>query len=145
MQTAGSGEVAGSRVGGLSSRSCEAIRPPLKLRRHAGRGGACGANVHSKFARGVASRQDSRQITSLNRGDASRGLCARSSPPLPIFPAQLQGTLTEGQREGGWSRGLAGGKVETRDSAESLCPARIETSARRRERKRPLSLVSRVH
>lgn len=36
MQTAGSGEVAGSRVGGLSSRSCEAIRPPLKLQRHAG-------------------------------------------------------------------------------------------------------------
>lgn len=36
MQTAGSGEVAGSRVGGLSSRSCEAIRPPLKLQRHTG-------------------------------------------------------------------------------------------------------------
>lgn len=47
MQTAGSSEVAGSRVGGLSSRSCEAIRPPLKLRRHAG-GWRCGAGCSTR-------------------------------------------------------------------------------------------------
>lgn len=54
MQTAGSGEVAGSRVGGLSSRSCEAIRPPLKLRRYAGSGDGgedvCDAGV--QYSRG---------------------------------------------------------------------------------------------
>lgn len=69
MQTAGAGEVAGSRVGGLSSRSCEAIRPPLKLQAACGpadggwrRGphGAQGAG-HSE---GGTSR-DSEQIASL--------------------------------------------------------------------------------
>lgn len=58
MQTAGSGEIAGSRVGGLSSCSCEAIRSPLKLWRHAGRwrmaaAATRGCSADSRSTRGV--------------------------------------------------------------------------------------------
>jgi len=158
MQTAGSSEVAGSRVGGLSSRSCEAIRPPLKLRRHAGRRMAAGVRAGRTCTRTRGTRTGCRKSAGFavdyvtqprRRGsrDAARGATSAASRGLPPpLPAQLRGTLTEGVARGS-SRALAEGKVETpprdlRDSAESLCPSsRIGTSARRRLAGVPRSLI----